>query len=153
MIKCFVKHQLDIISEEPWFGDGFRSKIDQLSNAEAFSKPLPSIHSVAELISHCTEWKKEGINQLKGNLPVLGMESADNWKTNEALKKAGWEKIRKDFYATVKELVSILETKNDDFLEELTADKRYTNRFLLEGLLDHDVYHLGQIAITIKLIQ
>ncbi|MBO9634873.1 MAG: DinB family protein [Chitinophagaceae bacterium] len=153
MIKRFVKHQLDIISEEPWFGDGFRSKIDQLSNEEAFIKPLPSLHSVAELLSHCTEWKKEGINQLKGNLPVLNMESPDNWKTIETLKKMGWEKIREDFYDAVKKLVSILKTKDDDFLEELTADKRYTYQYLLEGLLDHDVYHMGQIAITIKLMQ
>lgn len=153
MIKHFVKHQLDIISEEPWFGDGFRSKIDQLTNEEAFTKPLPALHSVAELISHSIEWKREGIRQLQSALPQLTMNSPENWKSNEELKKVGWEKLRADFYTAVNELVELLETKNDAFLEQLTADKRYKYRFLLEGLLDHDVYHLGQIAITIKLLK
>lgn len=153
MIKHFVKHQLDIISEEPWFGDGFRSKIDQLSSEEAFTKPLSRLHAVAELVSHATEWKKEGINQLKGNLPVLKMDSPNNWKSIDELKRTGWEEIREEFYTSVNELVNLLNTKDDAFLDQLTADKRYTYRFLLEGLLDHDVYHLGQIAITIKFLQ
>lgn len=153
MIRHYVKHQLDIISEEPWFGDGFRSKFDHLSDEAAFTKPLPELHSVAELLSHSTEWKREGIRQLQGQLPLVTMSSADNWKSNEALKSIGWKKLRADFYAAVEELIKVLETKNDLFLEEQTADKRYNNRFLLEGLLDHDVYHLGQIAITIKLLK
>ncbi|MGN6418767.1 MAG: DinB family protein [Pseudobacter sp.] len=153
MIKHFVKHQLDIISEEPWFGDGFRSKIDQLTDEAAFTKPLPALHSVAELISHSIEWKREGIRQLQGALPQLTMNSPENWKSNEALKKVGWEKLKTDFYSAVNDLVQLLETKEETFLDQLTTDKRYTKRFLLEGLLDHDVYHLGQIAITIKLLK
>lgn len=153
MIKHFVKHQLDIISEEPWFGDGFQSKISQLTDEEAFTKPLPQLHSVAELISHATEWKREGIRQLQGLHLQLTMDSPDNWKSNEALQKTGWKKLKAGYYAAVEELIKILETKDDTFLEQQTADKRYNNRFLLEGLLDHDVYHLGQIAITIKFLK
>lgn len=153
MIKHFVKHQLDIIHEEPWFGDSLRSKIDPLTDEEAFTKPLPAIHSVAELIAHSTEWKREGIRQLEGQLPVLTMSSPSNWKSNDELKKSGWKTIKENFYQSVDELIKILEKKNDSFLEELSADKRYAYRYLLEGLLDHDVYHLGQIGITIKLIK
>lgn len=141
-----IERQTTIINEENWLGENFKSKIDCLSEETAFLNPLPQIHSVAELISHLTVWKEENIKKLNGNPATLTDDSPENWKTSEILKKIGWKTIKEDFFNISKKLTDFLSDKDDTFLEQ------ESNYIILEGLIQHDIYHLGQIGITIKLI-
>jgi len=40
----------------------------------------------------------------------------------------------------------------EEVLIELVAKRKYDVRYLLYGLMQHDVYHLGQIAYVKKMI-
>ena len=47
--------------------------------------------------------------------------------------------------------------KNDDFLEETYFDGDFKDTFsyawLLQGMLHHDIYHLGQIGYIVKFLK
>jgi hypothetical protein len=45
-----------------------------------------------------------------------------------------------------------LKKKEDAFLEEKVDYRNYNFRFLLNGLVQHDIYHLGQIAYVGKML-
>lgn len=146
-----IRRQEAITGGENWLGESFRGKIDLLTEEEAFRKPLHQIHSVAELISHLTVWKEENIKKLNGKPATLTMESPENWRSNEELKAVGWEVLKERFYSVSQHLTGFLQDKNDDFLEE-SLHPYESNRTILEGLIQHDIYHLGKIGITIKLV-
>ena len=38
-------------------------------------------------------------------------------------------------------------------LDRTVAGKEYNFRYLIEGITQHDVYHLGQIALTLSLVK
>jgi hypothetical protein len=57
-----------------------------------------------------------------------------------------------EFEQLHKKLVAELQTKDDAFLSEMVDYREYNSRFLLNGLAQHNIYHLGQIAYLKNLL-
>lgn len=152
MIQNLVKQLQNVQDGDLWLDETFSKKIDRLQEEQAFTRPIPELHSVAEIVSHLLEWRKSCIKKLQGQESSLTMESPDNWKSNDELKKIGWKKLKEDFYASQYHLIRIIEVKDDTFLDQVYRDTAYTNHYFLEGMIHHDLYHLGQVGIAVKLL-
>jgi hypothetical protein len=104
------------------------------------------------LVWHIFIWRVDGIKKLNGLKSELTMQSPLNWRNNNELEKIGWEKLKFDLYNSQDQLIGLIENKADSYLEnEYIAGHSY--KHLIEGLIHHDIYHLGQIGITIKLLK
>lgn len=152
LIKDYVQQLHDILDEEVWLDENFEKKLSQVSEDKIFIRPIPEIHSVAELISHLHEWRLETISRLKGNKQGFVEDDPRNWRTNDELKPAGWKALKSKFYESQQQLIDFLLKKDDDYLEQKYPHYTYTNKYLVQGMIQHDVYHLGQLGITIKLL-
>jgi uncharacterized damage-inducible protein DinB len=151
LIKNIIRQLNEIQEGSLWFDQCFKEKINKLSDAEALNRPIPQVHSVAEHISHILEWRKECMLRFKGQSTDL-MNSADDWKDNITLSKIGWTNLKKHFFESTVTLINALENQDDSYLETKFIDTDYNFHYLIEGIIQHDLYHLGQIGITIKLL-
>ena len=159
-MKILISHiirQLNEVKEgKPWMGESFRKKIEALAENDALTRPLQNLHSVAEIISHLTVWRKDASLKIRTGRGKLTIESKENWLHNDILKGIGWEKIMNDYNESLAELIDLIKDREDDFLNEIYFDNDYKGNYsylyLLEGILQHDIYHLGQIGIVIKLL-
>lgn len=52
----------------------------------------------------------------------------------------------------LQKIIAILETKEDAFLKEMVPSREFNFRFMLNGLIQHNIYHLGQVAYVKKLL-
>ena len=122
-----------------------------------FVKPLPEMHSVAEMIAHMTLWRSEAILKIQTGQGSKTDDCPENWPANEALKQKGWSAVWGQYEKSLENLVIELEKKDDRFLDELYYDTdfkgKFPYRFAIEGILHHDLYHLGQIALVMKLVK
>lgn len=134
-----------------WFDQSFKDKIDNLSEEEALTRPIPLIHSVAEHVSHMLEWRKECIRRYHGVKTEL-MNAPDDWKDNSELREIGWSSLKKSLYNSRSELIDLIINQDDTYLQNRFLDTDYNFHYLIEGIIHHDLYHLGQIGITIKLL-
>ncbi len=151
LIKNIIAQFQDIQEQELWLDENFKKKMDHLPEDLAFKRPFPELHSVAEIISHIYVWRKETILKLNGKSSHLTIESAENWLTNDRLERKGWETLKSEFYNSQKEIIELIEKETDDYLEKECTDG-YKFKYLLEGLIHHDLYHLGQIGIVTKFL-
>lgn len=151
LINNIIRQLNELQEGSLWFDQSFKDKIDKLPDDQAFAKPLPAIHSVAEHVSHMIEWRKECIRRFNGDKVEL-MNSPEDWRSNEELKKIGWVNLKNALYESRLELIELFSNQTDDYLETRFRDAEYTFHYLIEGIIQHDLYHLGQIGITIKLI-
>ena len=55
-------------------------------------------------------------------------------------------------FATHQHIIALLQTKDDEFLKEIVDYRKYNFRFLLNGLIQHNIYHIGQIAYIKKIL-
>lgn len=81
---------------------------------------------------------------------MLNDDSGNNWIPVEQLKTTGWQNLYNDFKKTQHELINLLQSKNDNFLEENLASTEHDKEYYVAGLLHHDCYHMGQIGLILK---
>lgn len=152
LIEHFIRQLKEIQDGSLWFDQCFKDKLDNVSADDAFKRPISSVHSVAEHVSHMLEWRKECILRYKGGKTEL-MEGSDNWKNNIELQKIGWINLKNALYASTPDLINLILNRDDKYLETRFRDTDYNFKYLIEGIIHHDLYHLGQIGITLKLLR
>ena len=153
LITDYCQQLTDVMNADLWLDENFEKKLSQIQEDQVFKRPIPELHSVAELLSHLYEWRKDLIGRLKG-FPRSIQEDDDqrNWKTNTMLKAEGWENLYTNFHKSQHEIVSFLKTKDDSYLDEKYPHSDYSYKYLVQGLIHHDCYHLGQLGLTIKML-
>jgi uncharacterized damage-inducible protein DinB len=152
IVENTIRQLKDVQNGVTWYDDNIEDKINYIPASHAFVRPLPEIHSVAELVSHMLVWRRDTIGKLKGQESNLSIHSPENWKSNDQLQMIGWDRLKKDLRESQEELVNYLSDKDDQYLTETMYKNEFSLKYLVEGLLHHDLYHLGQIGITIKLL-
>lgn len=151
LINNIIRQLNEIENGSLWFDQCFKEKIDHISDEDAMIRPLPAIHSVAEHVSHMLAWRKECALRFKGSKTDL-MNSPSDWKDNVELRKVGWTNLKNALYESRIELIELLANQDDTYLDNKFLDTHYNFHYLIEGIIQHDLYHLGQIGITIKLL-
>jgi uncharacterized damage-inducible protein DinB len=151
LIKNIIRQLNEIQDGSLWFDQSFKDKMDNLSEEDALARPMPQIHSVAEHVSHMLEWRKECIRRYQGLKTEL-MNAPDDWKSNTELTEIGWTNLKNSLYSSRSELIDLIVNQDDTYLQTRFLDTEYNFHYLIEGIIHHDLYHLGQIGVTIKLL-
>ena len=154
LITEIIQQLEEVQNGKLWIGSNFDDKLESIENDSAFLRPINSLHSVAEIISHLTLWRKETILKIQTGQGSKTDDCEENWQTNDQLRLIGWQAIKSNYDNTLSKLIELLKSKNDDFLKELYYDTDfkgyYPYRFVINGMLHHDIYHLGQLGIIVK---
>jgi uncharacterized damage-inducible protein DinB len=151
-IVSYVNQLNGLYNGDTWLEESFSKKLNSLSDEKAFSPSPGHNHSVAEVVSHIIEWRKELVRKLKYNSSerCLTLESDKNWIALKLLKQMGWHHLYTELENTQREIIDLLQQKDDDFLDEPLGDTKFSKEYYVTGLLHHDLYHLGQIGLILK---
>lgn len=151
LVNNFIQQLKEIEQGSLWFDQCFKEKLDSLPEEIVFTKPLPAVHSVAEHVSHMLAWRNECIIRFSGERTEL-MNSQEDWKDNAELQKTGWQQLKNLLYDSTQSMIELIAGKEDAYLNTIFQNEEYTFKYLIEGIIHHDIYHLGQIGVTLKLI-
>ncbi len=140
-----------------WFGQSYQTKLMDLDDQYYFVKPYPEVHSVAELIAHGTAWREDATVKIRTGKGELTEASDDDWPDLERLKEKGWDAIYEEYVDSVDSFIGILKEKDDDFLDSKYQDPEFDGEFpysfAIYGILQHDLYHLGQLGLVIRMLK
>ncbi|MCK8521045.1 DinB family protein [Aquimarina sp. D1M17] len=157
LINHIIEQFVEIQSGKIWIGSSYNIKLSTVDENLVFINPIQGLHSIAEIISHLTLWRKETILKIKTGKGSKTDDCEENWLPNHKLKLLGWEYIISEYNKTLNELIDLLQSKNDDFLDNEYYDTdfkgNYKYSFVIKGMIHHDLYHLGQIGIIIKYLK
>ena len=148
-IKRILDHYDGVLNGEPWHGDAVWQVLDSISAQEAAARPAPAVHTIWEIVMHMAFWENVATQRLAGlrsglveelNFPPMPAATEENWrKTLDLLHAAD-----RDFRAALAKL-------DEKKLDELTAAGKRTFYGEAHGIIEHHVYHLGQIALLKKM--
>lgn len=115
------------------------------------------MHSIAEIISHLKFLRKETILKFQTGKGIKTDDCEENWLPNAKLKKLGWPYIKAEYDRSLTDLIDLLQSKDDDFLDKEYFDADFKGHFkysfIINGMLHHDLYHLGQLGIIIRFLK
>ncbi|MGE5429535.1 MAG: DinB family protein [Syntrophomonadaceae bacterium] len=152
-VNYYVRQLRQVYEGENWNGESYVEKLKSVNEQGAFLQPYPGNHSVAELLWHCIYWRTVILKRLQGdNEFQKGTEKEQNFLPLHDLKKKGWSELLAELSRTQEELVNFLNTKTDEFLDAEYV-QGLTNEYNVEGVVQHDHYHLGQMGLVISILK
>ncbi len=137
-----IKQLNDFYNGDSWVTDNFEKKVFSLSPAVALKKVHGHSHSVAELVSHIIAWRNFAVQKLSGN---NNFDIRDN-STADWPVAVDWIDTCKEFEACHNNLLAAI--KNFPVEQWLTKvpGRNYSFVYLINGIVEHDYYHYGQIG-------
>lgn len=124
-------------------GPALHELIDDLTDAQAQTKPIAGAHSIAELVAHVTSWIDAIARRLEGE--IFKTSDVDDYPDVNMLT---FDDVRSRFTRAHDRLLSAAE-RVDDLLQSV-AGRDYNVLQALNFVVDHSLYHAGQIALLKK---
>lgn len=142
-------------SSDPWHGPATVDLVSDVPFAAAAAHPVSSGHSIWEIVLHMTSWQREVVRRIGGAEP--GEPENGDWPSPPAPGQEAWDRARADLGASLEELAAAVSAMSDEDLRELVGTVRdralgsgLTRAEVVAGVLQHNAYHSGQIALLRK---
>ena len=141
---------------DPWHGSPVKTILDGVTADQAARKPAGAAHSIWEIVLHMTGWRDEVTRRAAG-APAAEPAGGD-WPPIGEPTPARWTAALAALDASHARLVEAVRDMTDAHLLKPTNDTRdsalgvgVSYYELFHGIVQHDAYHAGQIAILRKL--
>jgi hypothetical protein len=137
---------------EAWHGPNLRQLLTNVTAEQASAHPLKSAHSIWELTLHIDIWAHVVLESLHGvPLPKLYGTEKD-WPAVVDPNPEAWKAAMDRMFQTAGELSQEIGNFSDERLMDIAPGRKYSFYQLLHGVVQHSLYHAGQIAIVKKAI-
>ncbi len=105
----------------------------------------PGTHSTWEIVGHVTVWLEIAVRRIHGEVAEADTE-ARTFPPLTDFSAAAWATTRARLRDAYLALHRTVEGLTDADLEKPTPGRDYDLRFLVDGVIQHCAYHLGQIS-------
>lgn len=144
-LKHLIKMLQHTYEKNAWHGPAVKEVLENVSADDAH-KRLPNSHSIIELVAHMTAWRIFVVKKLQGN---------SEYKVTDDMNfpaPTDWGKVVEELDASQARLIQELKGFDSSKLYEPVPHGSYNYNFhtLLHGIIHHDLYHAGQIALIKK---
>jgi uncharacterized damage-inducible protein DinB len=142
---------------DAWHGPSLRAALDGVDAAMAAARPVKAGHNICEIVLHITAWTREITRRLRTGI-AQDPEEGD-WSVSGAVDDARWKAVLEALAAANADLLAAIRKLDDAVLDERIGDARDrslgsgVSRYVtLHGLVQHHVYHAGQISLLKRAI-
>lgn len=148
-MKTEIQNIISLLSrtfeKNAWHGPSVKEVLNDITAEQSFTK-LRDTHSIIELVAHMTAWRIFVIKKLEGD---------ENYKVEDEKNfpsETDWMKTLNDLSASQLHLLELLKDFPATKLSDVVHAPPYKYSFytLLHGIIHHDLYHIGQIALIKK---
>jgi uncharacterized damage-inducible protein DinB len=141
---------------EAWHGDSVLEILAGVDAKMAAARPIPDAHSIWELVLHIAAWDTIVVRRAGGEVVNPSDEEnfppVDSRLANDA-GEAAWQKALASLKSAHADLVKTVAAFPDARLQEQVPGRKqdyYNFYYLFGGIVQHELYHAGQIALLKK---
>ncbi|MFB3387892.1 DinB family protein [Flavobacterium sp. LAR06] len=139
-----------IYNGNPWLEVTLADTLRNVTAEQAYKKANPNLNTIWEIVNHLIQWRRNILRRVQGEIvttpdhnyfvPIIDPSEASWEQSLQSLEKSQelWTAFFNDFDDA--DFDKIDPNNNHNFYEDI------------HGIIQHDVYHLGQIVILKKLV-
>ena len=136
-----------------WHGPSIKELLSEVTAEQAHARPLTNAHSIWELVHHIAVWEDVGRRRLEGDPAEVPISSPEDWPPTADARDAAWDKAKAALERGHQALVEAISRVPESRLDEPILEGKSTVYVTLHGVIQHDLYHAGQIAILKKALK
>lgn len=150
MNKDLIELFEDLFDGHPWLDVNIMHSLQRISYTAAPKKIFSNQNSIWEIVNHMIAWREMVLERINGK-QLVSPENNFFAPITDTSEKA-WRQTIDNFKLSQQKWIHFLkETPKDTFLQVYKPNQM--NYFKhIQGILQHDAYHLGQINILAKYV-
>jgi uncharacterized damage-inducible protein DinB len=146
-----IKDQLRrAVEGNAWHGDALFQLLEGVTPDEAAAR-IAGPHTIWEIIAHIAAWMSVSRRRVQGSAVLPSPE--EDWPASGATDAAAWMALRRNLEQEYGQLLAAVQLLKDPALASIVPGKDYSVYFLLHGVIQHTLYHAGQIAMARKVLK
>lgn len=134
---------------EAWHGPAVLEILQGTAPQQAAARPLNSAHTIWETALHIAAWLRACRRRLEGDPAQL--TQAEDWPVVTNVDDEGWQEVIVGMKQALDELRSAIAALDDSRLDQPIIDGMSSVYVTLHGVIQHSLYHAGQMAILKKI--
>lgn len=134
---------------EAWHGPSVREVLEGVTPAGAREHPVAGAHSIWELVAHIEAWVRAPLEATEGVAMPWPIPAEMDWPPI-AEGAGAWTDAQDRLFTAAERLAKTIETFSEARLKETVPGREFDFYFLFHGVVQHSLYHAGQIAILKK---
>ena len=132
-----------------WHGPSLMELLADVKAEQAAARPLEAAHTIWELLHHVAAWEAIALRRLQGER-LVDVPQSEDWPPVVDRTATAWERDLAAAREGNSRLGVAIAGLDDARLAATVPGKDYDNYVLLHGVIQHDLYHAGQIAVLKK---
>ena len=133
---------------DAWHGPPVDATLTGVTAEQAAARPLPGGHGIWELTLHIAVWDRIVARRLGGK--AYEPSAAEDWPAVTETTEHAWRRAVANVRQARAELRAALLAFDDQRLHDTVPGKTYSFYVMAHGIVQHDLYHAGQIALLKK---
>ena len=127
---------------EAWYGPPLRNLLDGVSDEQAKQHPIKGAHSIFELVTHVRTWMDVAAKRIASSEEVL--TTVEDWTD---ISRSSWPAALEELEHAESRLADAVARLSTERLEQKVPGQPHSIHGEVLGVLQHNVYHAGQIAL------
>jgi uncharacterized damage-inducible protein DinB len=136
---------------DAWHGTPLAKMVADVDATTAHARPISAAHTIIEIVMHLAFWKDAVRRRLAGETVVVTEEN--QWPVAVGSPEQAWRQARGLLESWHCDLDAAVARLSDADLDRPLPGSNQTYYILLHGVIQHDLYHAGQIAILRKAVR
>jgi hypothetical protein len=137
---------------DPWHGSPLLDLLGGIAPSQASARPLPSAHNIWELVLHIDFWVHAALDATQG-VPMPKLDgAARDWPALGDAEAAAWFDAQDRLFQNAADLAQAIQGFDDAKLQDAVPGRPYDFYYLFHGVVQHSLYHGGQIAMLRKAV-
>lgn len=142
-----LTEQLEAVYDgQPWYGPSWEESLRKISPEWALRKPAHG-PSIAGMLLHVVAWRTYATRKLQGQ-EDYELDPGQDWL--EVGEETEWESVVRTFAASQRDLMEAIHEFPATMIDAAVPGRGYSWFFLLQGLVQHDIYHMAQINLLAR---
>jgi len=133
-----------------WHGPSVTEVLAGVNAQQAAAHPIAGGHSIWELTLHIQTWERVGRRRIQEFVPI-DVSDDEDWPAVTDKSEAAWDRTLEELRSNHQALRAAIRELDEAKLDEIVPGTTYSVYFLLQGVIQHDLYHAGQMALLKKL--
>jgi len=146
-VQQLVERYDQTLNGDAWYGDAIWKILQGIDADCAASQLIPGTHTIWQMVMHMEFWERIAASRFSG--PVTP-DDAGNFPATPAPNEAQWQKTLDSFRTSNREFRKVISRLDSGSLDNNTPGGQRTHRYELVGVIEHHIYHAGQIALLKK---
>jgi uncharacterized damage-inducible protein DinB len=135
-----------------WHGPALVDLVTDVTAEQAANRAIPAAHTIWELVLHMTAWTEIARERLVGSAKADPTPDED-WPPVRDTSAEAWRAAVERLKEAHRELAADVAKLGDSDLIGRVPGKDHSVLVMFHGIIEHDAYHGGQIAILKKIVR